>query len=200
MIRYPNGAPYEPDNKSKKTKTSHKSKEEISLSAANRGMNLEEDINISNEYYRENDIALIYKRPTPINIVKVDYTHGAKITNAYFEEQSTTDYNGVYRGKYIDFEAKNTKSKTSFPLGNISEHQITHLKRVNLHGGIAFFIIQFQTLDQVFLLDAKYVIDCYEHGTRKSIPLKLIKENGLEIRKGYNPRLYYLEAVDKLYF
>ena len=37
----------------------------------NRGMTLEADINVSNEYYREIDKAFIYKKPTPIKITKV---------------------------------------------------------------------------------------------------------------------------------
>jgi recombination protein U len=66
----------------------------------------EKDINDTNAYYLEKGLALVYKRPTPINVVQVDYSHGAKITQAYFECQSTTDYNGVYKGHYLDFEAK----------------------------------------------------------------------------------------------
>ena len=38
-----------------------------------RGMRLESDLNESNKYYRANDIALIYKKPTPIQVVRVDY-------------------------------------------------------------------------------------------------------------------------------
>jgi recombination protein U len=163
-------------------------------------MSLEEDINLSNEYYRDNQIALIHKRPTPINIVKVDYSKGARITDAYFEKQSTTDYNGVYKGKYIDFEAKNTKSNSAFPLSNISEHQIVHLKNVLYHGGIAFFIISFQMKDEIYLLDASFAIDFYEHGSRKSIPYEVFKKEGILIRQDYSPRLHYIEAVDALYF
>lgn len=191
MIRYPNGSPLPPQKERAKTTVT---------SVANRGMGLEDDINISNQYYNDQNIALITKRPTPINIVKVDYTHGARITDAYFEQQSTTDYNGVYKGRYLDFEAKSSNSKTSFPLSNISAHQIKHLKGVLFHGGIAFFIISFATLCEVYLLDAKFVIDFYEHGERKSIPLEVIKKEGVAIRQGYNPRLFYLEAVDKSYF
>ena len=198
MIKYPNGQKYQPT--AIKKREGKKSKADISISASNRGMNLENDINLSNEYYTEQGIALITKRPTPINIVKVDYTHGAKITDAYFEKQSTTDYNGVYKGKYLDFEAKNTKSKTSFPLSNIEKHQIEHLKRVLEHGGIAFFIIQFQTLNEVYLLDASYVIHYYEHGERKSIPYDVFKKEGIIIQQGYNPRLFYIDAVEAKYF
>lgn len=196
-MKYPNGKNYSKDSKNEPKK--EKNPRSI-LSAANRGMSLEEDINLSNDYYKNCGIALINKRPTPINIVKVDYSQGARITDAYFEKQSTTDYNGVYRGKYIDFEAKNTKSSTAFPLSNISEHQITHLKNVISQGGIAFFIICFQVKEEIYLLDASYVIDYYEHGVRKSIPYGIFKEHAILIKQDYSPRLHYIEAIDQLYF
>ncbi len=195
-MNYPNGQIYKKEEIKKKRKSST----ELSISSANRGMSFESDINASNEYYKDKDICLITKRPTPINVVKVDYSKGAKITHAYFEEQSTTDYNGVYKGRYIDFEAKNTKNKTSFPLNNITKHQIEHLKKVIKHGGIAFFIIQFESLDKVFILDASYVIHFYEHGERKSIPYSFFLESGVEVVRSYNPRLKYINAIDKLYF
>ena len=194
-MKYPNGKKYEARKEEKAVKE-HRSL----LSAANRGMSLEEDINLSNEYYRDMGVALINKRPTPINIVKVDYSKGARITDAYFEKQSTTDYNGVYKGKYIDFEAKNTKSETSFPLSNISEHQIVHLKNVIKHGGIAFFIICFQLKNEVYLLDASFVIEFYEKGGRKSIPYNIFKEKGVLIKQDYTPRLHYIDAVETIYF
>ena len=195
-MRYPTGKKYNPTAQKKKRKTPSN----ISISAANRGMDLENDINESNSYYSEHDIALITKRPTPINIVKVDYSKGARITDAYFEKQSTTDYNGVYKGKYLDFEAKSTKSKTSFPLANITKHQIIHLKRVNQHGGIAFFVIGFESLNEVYLLDSTFVIRFYEQGERKSIPYDVFKQEGILIKQGYNPRLHYLAAVEEKYF
>ena len=196
-MRYPNGKTYQKkENVEQKKESAHRTL----LSAANRGMSLEEDINLSNDFYRDAGIALINKRPTPINIVKVDYTRGARITDAYFEKQSTTDYNGVYKGRYIDFEAKNTKSTTSFPLSNISEHQIAHLKNGLKHGGIAFFIISFQMKDEIYLLDASFVIDFYEHGKRKSIPYDVFTKEGVLIKQDYSPRLHYLDAVEALYF
>ena len=67
-MKYPNGKKYDANKVEVKKEKEHRSL----LSAANRGMSLEEDINLSNEYYRDNGIALIHKRPTPINIVKVE--------------------------------------------------------------------------------------------------------------------------------
>ena len=192
-MHYPNGKLYIKKEETKQINI------KASLSAANRGMSLENDINLSNDFYRANQMCLITKRPTPINVVKVDYSKGAKIVNAYFEKQSTTDYNGVYKGRYIDFEAKSTKSKTSFPLSNISTHQITHLKNVIYHGGIAFFIIEFASYGKVFLLDATYVINAYENGDRKSITFDSICKDGKEIKRGFSPRLDYLQIVKEKY-
>mgnify|MGYP003309847506 CR=1 FL=1 len=192
-MHYPNGKPFVKKEETKQVNI------KASLSAANRGISLENDINISNDFYRENNLCLITKRPTPINVVKVDYSRGAKIVNAYFEKQSTTDYNGVYKSRYIDFEAKSTKNKTSFPLSNISLHQIKHLKQVLFHGGIAFFIIEFASHNKVFLLDATYVIYAYENGNRKSIRYEDICRNGNEIKRGYLPRLDYLPIVKEKY-
>lgn len=195
MIKYPDGTIYSPTAKKRK-----KTKSELSISSANRGMNLEDDINISNEYYLAKDIAVVTKRPTPINVVKIDYSQGARITDAYFEKQSTTDYNGVYKGKYLDFEAKNTRNKTSFPIANITKHQIEHLINVIRHQGIAFFIIEFQLRKEIYLLDAQYVIDFYEHGERKSIPYEVFKEKGLLLKQSYNLPVDYITAVEEFYF
>ena len=168
---------------------------------AHRGMSLEEDISLSNQYYLDNNLAVIYKKPTPIQIVKVDYPRreSAKIVEAYYKTPSTTDYNGLYKGRYVDFEAKETKVKT-FPFGNISKHQIDHLQRIIDHGGIAFVIIAFTTLNEVYLIDASFVICDYYHSQRKSMTYDKIKSLGHLIPQGYQPRLDYLKIIDEVYF
>lgn len=192
-IKYPGGIKMEALAPKEKKEKKHIE------SAANRGMGFESDINDTNAYYLEKGIALIYKRPTPINIVKVDYTKGAKITHAYFEHQSTTDYNGVYKGHYLDFEAKSTQNKTSFPLSNIAPQQITHLRNVKAHGGIAFFLINCYALGEVYLLDAEFICDFYEEKPRKSIPFSMIKEKGRLVKEAYRPRFDYLALVDEVF-
>ena len=172
-----------------------------STTYSQRGMSLESDINDSNKYYRACDIALIYKKPTPIQVVRVDYParNKAKIVEAYYKTPSTTDYNGLYRGKYVDFEAKETKVKT-FPFANISKHQIDHLQKIINHGGIAFVIIAFTSLNEVYLIDASHIINDYYHSQRKSITYEKIKNLGHLIPQGYQPRLDYLKVVDDWYF
>ena len=167
----------------------------------NRGMNLEADLNATNEYYRNMDIGLIYKKPTPITIAKVDYPsrYEAVIKEAYFRTPSTTDYNGVYKGKYIDFEAKETKLNY-FPLNNIHNHQINHLKQVIKNGGIGFIIVSFSKHNKVFLLTADKLIDYINSSTKKSIPLDYFEKEGYLIKICYNPRLDYLKIIDEIYF
>ena len=181
------------------SKTQPKKIMTMKIAPGNRGMDFEAEINQTNDYYREKDLAVFHKRPTPINIVKVDYSRGAKITEAYFETQSTTDYNGVYKGHYVDFEAKSVHGKTSFPLANIPRQQIEHLKYVLHHGGIGFFLIRFVTKEETFLVPASYVIDFYEKRERASIPLEDIRANGYLIPVGYRPRYDFLPLIDEAF-
>ena len=175
-----------------------------SVSVANRGMDLEEAINQTNEYYVSNDVAHIYKKPIPIQVVKVDYERrsAARISEAYYKVPSTTDYNGIYRGRYIDFEAKETRTKTAFPLKNMHEHQVVHLESIRRHGGIGFIIVQFTLLGKVFLLDAEHVSAFWKRGEegRRSIALVDFETLGRQIPEGYVKRLDYLKVVDEYYF
>lgn len=181
------------------TRFSKTNKRSVKTGFANRGMALENDINLSNEYYKINDIAYIYKKPTPIKLVDVDYKKGL-IKEAYFETPSTTDYNGIYNGKYIDFEAKETTSKTSFALSNIHKHQIKHLINVKNKGAISFLIVRFTTLDETYFLDTCALERFIKNNERKSIPLSFFKEYGTIIKIKYSPRIDYIETINKLYF
>lgn len=163
---------------------------------ANRGMGLENDINLSNDYYNMNNIALIYKKPTPIRISKVDYIH-SKIVEAFFEKPSTLDYNGIYKGKYIEFDAKETQSKTSFTLSNIHNHQLEHMKKVLYFKGIVFLIVRFNSLNKNYVLFAKDLIKFIETFNRKSIPLEFFENYAYEIEYKYIPRLDYIKIIDE---
>ena len=103
MIKYPNMKKVKP----KKTKdTSYTS---------NLGMTLESDLDATNTYYLNHDIAIIHKKPTPVQIVNVDYPsrNKAKLLKLIikFHQQPIIT---VFMGRYIDFDAKETKSKHHF--------------------------------------------------------------------------------------
>ena len=169
------------------------------ISHSNRGMGLENEINISNEYYLKNNIAIIHKKPTPIRVIKVDYKEGL-IKEAFFQKPSTTDYNGIYKGKYIDFEAKETTSIRGFPLNNIHDHQIKHIKDIVKMGGIGFLIIRFTILNLTYLLDSSKLLEFIEIENKKVIPLNYFKNNAHLIKDKIMPRIDYIKIIDELYF
>lgn len=197
IINYPNGRKFV----SNTTPSSEKQTKKISYS--NRGMTFEEDLNETNQYYLTHGLAVIHKKPTPVQIVDVHYPKrsAAVIKEAYFKQASTTDYNGVYKGKYLDFEAKETQNSTSFPLKNFHEHQIEHMKNVLNHNGIAFVLLRFSKEDEIYLMRAADLITFWNRmlsGGRKSITKEEIKSLCISIPIGYQPRIDYLKAVDQL--
>jgi len=196
-MNYPNGKRSSSIRQNQSTNTA--------LGYGNRGMSLEEDINITNEFYLNTDKAIIHKKPTPVQIVNVNYPRrsAAVITEAYFKQASTTDYNGIYRHHYIDFEAKETKNKTLFPLANVHEHQIKHMESIVRHGGISFMIIRFTNFNETYLLQAENLLTYWyamKNGERKSISYEKIKLEGYLIPFKYQARVDYLSIIDQLYF
>jgi len=187
MIKYPN------------KKTTYQS---TKISVKNRGMTFETIIDETNAYYLMHEIAVIHKKPTPIQIVRVDYPSrkAAKIIEAYYKTPSTTDYNGIYKGHYIDFDVKESRNKTSFPIKNIHTHQYNHLKQVHQHGGIAFILILVHSLDAYYLLPFKALDYFYTRSFngRKSIAYEELKTHALLVKEGINPRIDYLKVVDYL--
>ena len=188
-MNYPNGKPYSKNKSSDGRKPSPFSS---NIEYGGRGMSLEKDIEQSNTFYLKSGIAVIHKKPTPVQIVNVHYPKRSKavINEAYFRTPSTTDYNGVYNGYYIDFEAKETKNKTSFPLNNIHAHQVEHMKNTYLQKGIVFLMIRFKTLDEVYILPYskfEFFWERYTQEIKKSITVEEIRKNGYHIPYQYQP-------------
>ena len=169
MIGYPNG----------KTSARSVNAQPLKQSAGGRGMSLENDLNKTNEYYLQLDKAVIHKKPTPIQIVQVDYPKrsAAKIT-----------------------EAKETRSKTSFPFSHIHLHQIEHLERVLRQGAIAFVIVRFIAYDETYYVDAAKMIRQYRLAERKSLPYSWFVQEGILIPYSLTPPVHYLRVIDELYF
>ena len=185
-MNYPNGIKKEKENITSKT-----------INYKNRGMNLENDINETNNYYIEKKEAFIYKKPTPIKLVKVDYKIG-KINEAYFDMPSTTDYNGIYKGKYIDFEAKETINKKGFPLVNIHKHQIKHIRNIYESKGICFIIVRFSYFNETYLLMAEDFLNYIDNFKKSIIPIEYFKEKGYQIKNKFIKKVDYLEIIDKM--
>ncbi len=161
-----------------------------------RGSTLEEFINLTNQVYREKNLAIIQKIPTPIKPVKID-NENRTITLAYFNEKSIVDYMGVVQGIPVCFDAKET-SKGFLPLQNIHQHQLDFMEDFEKQEGIAFMLVYFKMYDEYYYLPFKDILKYWQdakNGGRKSIPYTafckkyLIKSTG----KFY---VHYLEALN----
>ncbi len=106
-----------------------------------RGQAFEELINHTLETYRNNNLCLIQKIPTPITPIEFNKERG-QISLAYFEKKSTVDYIGVVQSIPVCFDAKEC-NVDRFSLQNIHVHQIEFMKDFETQGGVAFFLIYF---------------------------------------------------------
>ena len=161
-----------------------------------RGDGLEEQINRTNELYREKGLAIVQKIPTPIKPIRID-NEKRTITLAYFEQKSTVDYIGVVQGLAICFDAKET-TKNFLPMSNIHAHQIEFMSDFKKQGGIAFLVVYFKKYDAYYFLPIEVLEKLYTeaiNGGRKSIPYeKFDKKYQIFIEGGLY--IHYLKVLE----
>jgi recombination protein U len=165
---------------------------------SNMGMVFEEEVSKTCDFYREREIADIYKRPTPIKVVKMSKTHPGMIEEAYFQKKSTTDYVGIYRKQYIDFECKET-IHDEVPYHMIRDQQFSHLALIGKLGGIGFFLVSFKSVAEVYLLPAPIVLEEIKVKNHPGFKRSFFQEHGVLVRRGYNPPYFLLEAIDEAF-
>lgn len=162
-------------------------------SYANRGAFLERVIDMANNKYRNAGVADIRKIPTPFKPLN---TKGGKVTG-HFEKPTWVDYSGIYNGRAIIFDAKQTAS-TNFPLDNLSDHQYELLKSWSEKGARAFLIVYFSKYYKYFILPfatLRWARERANSGGRKSIAYKEFEEMAIEVKGKDGYTLHYLEAV-----
>lgn len=161
-------------------------------SAGLRGSELEEMINITNDLYLKEGVALIQKIPTPITPIEMDQEKRV-IKLAYFEKKSTVDYIGVAQGVPICFDAKETM-KTAMPLQNIHEHQVEYMENFKRQNGVSFFIFYYKSVEKCYLVPLEKYLEIVKDNTKKSISYKeFSKEYELKIERGT-----YINYLNKL--
>lgn len=161
-----------------------------------RGSSFEEIINLTNDVYRDKNLAIIQKIPTHITPVKFN-NQNKTITLAYFNQKSTVDYIGVVQGIPICFDAKEV-SRSYLPLQNIHQHQLDFMKDYKAQGGISFLLVYFKLYDDYFLLPLEVLTDYYlksQKGGRKSIPYDDFDKKYL-INLSGKFYLHYLEPLN----
>ncbi len=162
-----------------------------------RGSLFEEEINRTNELYREQKLALIQKVPTPITPMKID-NETRHITLAYFDSKSTVDYIGVIQGVPVCFDAKECKD-TTFALQNVHPHQVEFMRAFEEQEGLAFFLISFTSQEFYYYMPLRNFLPFWEraqNGGRKSFRMDELDMNWvLPVKKGV--LVPYLEMINR---
>ncbi|EEL50603.1 Holliday junction resolvase RecU [Bacillus cereus] len=168
------------------------------MALGNREMHFEKLINLSNEMYQREGVALINKRPTPVKVIK---SRGSQVTNGFYEAKSTIDYDGVYKERAVAFEAKSTKSLTRFDLSNIAQHQLDYLEKAGKMGAVCFFLIEFSKDHTIFLVPASviqsYVRMSHQPNGKKSISRVDFDIYGYLVDQTERAPVDYLQYIDE---
>lgn len=160
-----------------------------------RGSLLEEQINRTNAYYREQGLALIQKIPTPITPVEYE-KNSHQIKLAYFDKKSTVDYIGVVQGVPVCFDAKECASDR-FAISNIHEHQYLFMKDFEIQEGLAFILIYYSKLDKYYYMRFKELDNIYrryQNNELKSFHISSLYEEYFIKTKCFN-LVHYLDGI-----
>ncbi len=113
-----------------------------------------------------------------------------------FLKKSTTDYYGLYRQKYIEIEAKQTKQLT-FKFNAIQAHQWKQLSLVRQHGGYAFLIIQFTNVDKIFMIESLCLSELFQKNNQKPIHWEQFVKYGYQLELQYPVVIDFLNYIDQ---
>lgn len=152
---------------------------------------------MTNERYAEAGLALIQKIPTPIKPIQID-KESRHITLAYFDQKSTVDYIGAVQGIPVCFDAKES-AVTTFPLQNIHEHQITFMEAFERQGGIAFILLDFTALQEVYYVPFRDILRWWnrgKNGGRKSFTYEELDQS-YQVTVKNGTLIHYLEMLQK---
>ncbi|MGX9340335.1 Holliday junction resolvase RecU [Mycoplasma sp. 4044] len=159
----------------------------------NKGMLLEKIINQTNERYALLNLALIHKKNLDIKfkqVVKKDKK--LLIEDAKIVQKSTVDYYGIYRGKFIAFEAKECEGDT-FSYQNIRKHQIEYLDLINRHQGCGFYIIFFKKYDVFYWVKSTHLHTFFEK--KRSLKMSDLDKIGNKLELIFPGVLNYLDFI-----
>ncbi|WP_031542996.1 Holliday junction resolvase RecU [Mesoplasma photuris] len=159
----------------------------------NKGAFLEEIISITISKYTDQKIAIISKIPTNINFANIENN---VIKKAYFALNTNCDYIGLWNGRYLEFEAKETYEKV-FKYSLLRSNQIKKLNDVDQMGGIAFIIVYLGYYDRFFLIKWN-ILNNYISSNKKSITIDWFELYAHELFINENLKLDFIEKLNFL--
>lgn len=147
------------------------------ISHANRGLSLERLIELSNQHYRRQGLAVVHKVPT--HWLPLRGPEG-KITGAKVAEKAAVDFLGCLApaGRTVAFDAKQNRDPSRFPLDKRWSHEVEFLQDVARTGGIAFLLIEQVAEGLIYLVPGADLFEYWaavRKGGRRSIPAQALK-------------------------
>lgn len=110
---------------------------------ANRGRTFEELIELANDQYKTQEVAVIHKVPTAWLPIR---NASGRIISAKVEKKASVDFLGNYRGRPIAFDAKHTDA-LRIRWDRVEPHQAEFLTSWDIQpGSIAFVLVEFGDL------------------------------------------------------
>lgn len=160
---------------------------------SNKGMYIETLIEHSIKFYSSKNIAHFEKRYLPIQITSITNN----IIKGILMKKSFTDFNGIYLGRYIDFETKQTDSDY-FNLSNIKKHQLDHMLNISRYNGIVFLLVHFFKYDKTFFLSIDEILELIKN-KKKNIPISIFHKHFTSIDIEFPGILNFLSVINKRY-
>ena len=151
----------------------------------------EKEIELTNQNYERRGIGVITKIPNGNKTVKT--AAGIRTMNT---DKTGCDFIGHIQGVPIAFDAKNTKSKTNFPLEvykkqMVKPHQEEFLNVFYNNGknhSIAFLLIRFELFNKCFAVPIHLWFKWkneMKRQNKKSIPIALFNDSLIVEQRGY---------------
>lgn len=150
---------------------------------------------MTNTQYRNKGVADIRKIPTP---VKITSNINGKVSGRVTKGE-LVDYFGIFEGRAIIFDAKETTTTTSFPLKNIHPHQYEILKSWHGKGAKSFLLVSFTKRQyETYLLPFGMLEQAwkgYIGDGSKSIPYKEFVSQCYQVKSENGYVLHYLKHI-----
>ena len=142
----------------------------------NKGMYLETIVDNTIDYYNCNFIGIFRKQSLPIKIKSVN----KKEVVGIIKNKADSDYYGLYKGKFIAIEAKET-SLEFFDMKLIRKHQIIFLLDVIQNRGLSYLIVYFSKTEHFYLVDFQTLWDYIKTINKKRIYENWFSQNSFSL-------------------
>ena len=152
----------------------------------------------TNERYAEAGLALIQKIPTPIKPIQIDKESRHITFGISSIRRVPWIHIGAVQGIPVCFDAKES-AVTTFPLQNIHEHQITFMEAFERQGGIAFILLDFTALQEVYYVPFRDILRWWnrgKNGGRKSFTYEELDQS-YQVTVKNGTLIHYLEMLQK---